>query len=450
MDAAHRSIQGTAIGNFMEWYDFSLYSYTATTLAQVFYPGNTSSTGNLIATFGTLTAAFGVRPLGGFIFGPLGDRIGRKRVLMITIVLMAASTTATGLLPGYGTVGAWAPILLVLIRVCQGLSTGGEFAGAMTYVDEHAPDRKRGMMAGFLPMGTLSGYVAGAGLVTALQVLLSTSDMTSWGWRLPYFLGAPLGLAALLMRLRIEESPDYEEMGEDERTTSGREQFRKTVLGQGKALVLCVCLELTISVVSYMTTGYLPTYLKKTVGLPDNPALVMLLMVLVILMTVVVFVARLSDRVGVKPLMWTGCVLLMTASIPAFLLMRAGGYPTKFAGVLIVGLTLLCFNSVEPATLPSLFPTNVRYGAVSVAYNIAVSAFGGPTPLIAESLVSATGNALMPAYILMFAGLVGAATLFFTPEVAGKRLPGSGPAVESEEEARALVGKQRDARPAPR
>ena len=443
-DVTHRSIQGTAIGNFMEAYDFTLFSLVATILAQKFYPGENSGAGNLIATFGTMTAGFVVRPLGGVIFGPLGDRIGRKPVLVMTISLMAVCATATGVLPVYHTIGVWAPVLLTVIRVCQGLSSGGEYAGAMTFIAEHAPDHKRGMLAGFLPVGTLSGFVVGAALVTGLQTALSTGDMLAWGWRIPFILAAPLGLVAVYLRSRIDESPDYEEMHARQQQTSARKQFRLTVVAQWKALLVCIGLELAISDTSYMVSGYVPTYLKKTVGLPDNPALVMVLVVLAVLTIGVLFVAMLSDRIGVKPLMWTGCGLLIAVSLPAFTLMRFGGaYPTKFLGVLLVGLPMLFLSSLEPAILPALFPTNVRYGAVSIGFNIAVSAFGGTTPLIAESLVAGTRNAMMPAYMLMFAGVVGAVTLIFAPEVAGKPLLGSGPSVESPEEAQDLIGTQR-------
>src|SRR6204780_3717115 len=183
--AMRRDTAGTAIGNFMEWYDFGVYGYIATTIAQVFYPGNSVSAVHLIATFSTMAAAFVVRPVGGFIFGPLGDRIGRKRGLVITIVLMTIGTTGTGLLPGYSAIGAWAPILLVVARVFQGLSTGGEYVGAMTYIVELAPDRKRGMMVGFLPLGNLGGFIAAGLLVTALQAWMSTHDWLAWGWRVP-------------------------------------------------------------------------------------------------------------------------------------------------------------------------------------------------------------------------------------------------------------------------
>src|SRR6202789_1641407 len=175
-EVMRRSIKGASIGNFMEWYDFGVYGYIATTIAQVFYPGDSVSAVHLIATFSTLAAAFVVRPVGGFIFGPLGDRIGRKRVLVITIVLMTIGTTGTGLLPAYSAIGIWAPILLVVARVFQGLSTGGEYVGAMTYVVEQSPDRKRGMLVGFLPLGNLIGFVIAGFLVTGLQAWLSVHD----------------------------------------------------------------------------------------------------------------------------------------------------------------------------------------------------------------------------------------------------------------------------------
>jgi MHS family proline/betaine transporter-like MFS transporter len=437
-----RSIKGTAIGNFMEWYDFGVYGYIATTIAQVFYPGHSVSAVHLIATFSTLAAAFAVRPLGGFIFGPLGDRIGRKRVLVITITLMTIGTTTTGLLPGYDRIGIWAPILLLLARVFQGLSTGGEYVGAMTYVVEQAPDHRRGMMVGFLPLGNLVGFVVAGLLVTLLQAWLPARDMLAWGWRIPLLLSAPLGLFALYMRLRLEESPAFENASSNTKASDngGPSQFRRTVVEQWKPLLICAALVWTASAADFMLTGYLPTYLKVIVHLNHTAALVIITVTLAVLMALLVFVARLSDRIGVKPIMWTGSALLVAASVPAFLLIRFGGsYALIFIGVLLIGLMELCFDSTTPAALPALFPTGVRYGALAIAYNVSISAVGGTTPLIAQALISATGNAMVPAYMLIVAGVVGIVTLFFMPEVAGRSLPGSGPAVESEEIARAMA-----------
>ena len=439
-----RSIKGTAIGNFMEWYDFGVYGYIATTIARVFYPGNSVSAVHLIATFSTLAAAFVVRPLGGFIFGPLGDRIGRKRVLVITILLMTIGTTTTGLLPGYGTIGIWAPILLVVARVFQGLSTGGEYVGAMTYVVEQAPDRKRGMMVGFLPVGNLAGFVLAGLLVTGLQAWLPSHEMLMWGWRIPLLLSAPMGLIALYMRLRLDESPAYQNRsdGADGSDDGRGHQFRRTVIDQWKPLLICAALVWTANAADFMLTGYLPTYLKVIVHVSHTAALVMITATLTTLMAVLVLVAKLSDRIGVKPIMWTGCGLLVAASIPAFLLIGSGGsYAVIFLGVLLIGLMELCFDSTSPRTMPALFPTEVRYGALAIAYNVSISTVGGTSPLIAQALISSTGNVMVPAYMLIVAGLVGAVTLVFTPEVAGKRLPGSGPAVETEEQARALAEK---------
>ena len=437
--AMRQAIAGTAIGNVMEWYDFGVYGYIATTIAQVFYPGNSVSAVHLIATFGTLAAAFVVRPLGGMIFGPLGDRIGRKRVLVITILMMTAGTTMSGLLPGYSAIGIWAPILLVVARVFQGLSTGGEFVGAMTYLVEQAPDRKRGMLVGFLPLGNLIGFVVAGFLVTGLQAWLPAADWLAWGWRVPLLLAAPLGLIALYMRLRLDESPAFQQISE---TAEEGGQFRRTVVEQWRPMLICAALVLTSQVADFMVTGYLPTYLKTVVRVSETAALVMIVSTLAVLMATIVFVAKLSDRIGVKPIMRTGCVLLIVAAIPAFLLMRSGGaYLVVFGGVLLVGLMELCFDSTTPSALPALFPTRVRYGALAISYNLSISTVGGVTPLIAQALISSTGNTMVPAYMLMVAGLVGVVTLLFTPEVAGKPLPGSGPAVETEEEADALASR---------
>jgi MFS transporter, MHS family, proline/betaine transporter len=431
--AMRRDTAGTAIGNFMEWYDFGVYGYIATTIAQVFYPGNSVSAVHLIATFSTLAAAYVVRPLGGFVLGPLGDRIGRKRVLVITILLMAVGTTMSGLLPGYSTIGVWAPILLLVARIFQGFSTGGEFVGAMTYLVERAPNHKRGMMVGFLPLGNLVGFVLAGLLVTALQAWLPSRDMLAWGWRIPLLLGAPFGVLALYLRLRIKESPAYEQVSSSTPVDRGWQQFRNTVVEQWKPMVICAALVVTSQAPDFMLTGYLPTYLKVVVHVGKTAGLVMIVVTLAILMAAVVFVAMLSDRIGVKPIMWTGCGLLVVASVPAFLLMRFGGvFPLVFIGVLLIGLMELCFDSTTPAALPALFPTRVRNGALAISYNIALSTVGGTTPLIAQALITSTGNAIVPAYMLICAGLVGTVTLLLMPEVAGKPLPGSGPSVESE------------------
>lgn len=441
-----RSVRGTAVGNFMEWYDFGVYGYIALIVARVFFPGDSASAGSLVATFGTLAAAFTVRPLGGWVFGRLGDRVGRKPVLVATISVMTAATAATGLLPGYHSIGGWAPVLLIATRMVQGFSAGGEYAGSMIYVGEHAPDRKRATMTAFLPLSSQGGYVAAGAVVTLLQAWLPEDAMLAWGWRLPLLLSVPFGVVAIALRLRLEESGAFRDQGDPAQPRPktglcGRVRgFVAMWRDFRRPLLVCVGLVLAYNVTDYLLTGYLPTYLTAVAGIDRTAALTMVVATLLVTMSAVIFVAKLADRTGVKPLLAVGCGALLVGSVPAFLLIGSGaGVAVTFPGVLLIGVMLLCFDATLPATLPSLFPTAVRYEALAVGFNLSVSVFGGTAPLVAELLVSATGHPLMPAVLLMSAGVVGALALWFTPEVAGRRLPGAGPAVESEAEARRLA-----------
>ena len=204
-----RAVSAAALGNAMEWFDFGVYSYIVSTLSQVFFqelPENM----RLIATFATFAIAFLVRPLGGMFFGPLGDRVGRQKVLAATMIIMAVSTFCIGLIPSYASIGIVAPILLLLARLVQGFSTGGEYGGAATFIAEYSPDRQRGFMGSWLEFGTLGGYVLGAALVTAITAAMSPEALLDWGWRIPFFIAGPLGLIGLYLRLKLEETPAFQ------------------------------------------------------------------------------------------------------------------------------------------------------------------------------------------------------------------------------------------------
>lgn len=433
-----RTVGGTAIGNFTEWYDFGVYSYVVPFLSAAFFP---SSGLAQIATFAGLTVSFLIRPIGGIFWGVLGDRIGRKGVLAATVLLMALGTFLLGILPGYAAIGIAAPILLFVSRAIQGFSTGGEYVGAMTFLAEHAPDRQRGRICSYLPVGTLSGYIFGALLVTVLHATLSHEAMSSWGWRIPFLVAAPLGIAGLFLRLKLEETPAYEKQSDEDRMGSRdrMQQFKDTVLAQWRPLLVCAGLVMAFNVTNYMLTGYMPTYLSSVLGVPSTPGLLIVIAVMVVIALLVVFLGRLSDRVGRKPVMIAGCLLLIAGSFPAFWLILQGGYFVMFAGAMLVGLMLVCFMSTEPSTLPTLFPTSVRYGATSVAFNLSVSIFGGTTPLVAAALIHRTGDHLVPVYMLIVAGVVGVISVYFTPEPAGRALKGSSPTAASDEEAREIA-----------
>lgn len=439
-----KAVTAAAIGNTMEWYDFGVFSYIAVVISQVFFPAG-NSTAQLLSTFATFAVAFLVRPLGGFVFGPLGDRIGRQKVLAITMLMMAAGTVAIGLIPSYASIGMWAPILLLLARLVQGFSTGGEYGGATTFVSEYAPDRRRGFMASWLEFGTLAGYSMGAALVTALTLALPQDELLSWGWRIPFLVGGPLGLVGLYLRYRLEETPAFKnDERPNEETDEQPQRYRRLFVTCWRPLLTCIALVLVFNVTNYMLTAYMPTYLTTALRLDHSTSLIMVLSVMVLVMGLIVVLGRYSDRVGRLPVVATGSIALIVLTLPAFLLINIGRWPAVFAGILVIGLILICFSSTLPSMIPALFPTIIRYGGVSIGFNIAVALFGGTTPLISQALVGMTGNNLAPAFLLMAAGIVGLIAVYFTRESARRALPGAPPTATTTEEARETAREQRE------
>ncbi|MGW0927531.1 glycine betaine/L-proline transporter ProP [Streptomyces sp. NPDC002644] len=444
-----RAVKAASLGNAMEWFDFGIYSYLAVTIGQVFFPpGN--ETVQLLASFATFAASFLVRPLGGMVFGPMGDRIGRKKVLALTMIMMAVGTFCIGLIPSYATIGFWAPVLLLLFRLVQGFSTGGEYGGASTFIAEYAPDRRRGFWGSFLELGTLAGYVAAAGLVTVLTVWLGEQGMEDWGWRVPFLVAGPIGFVGLYLRLKLDETPAFKRLEEESShrpagagaahvepsATAGlKDIFRQ----QWPTLILCICLVGAYNITDYMLLSYMPTYLSDEMGYSETHGLLFLIGTMVVLMLIINQVGRLNDHYGRKPLLMTGMVGFLVLSAPAFLLVKQGSLVAVASGMLMLGLSLVCLLGTMSAALPALFPTPVRYGSLAVGYNLSASLFGGTTPLVITALISATGNDMMPAYYSMAAALVGVVSVAFMKETARRPLDGSPPSVSTPQEAARLV-----------
>ncbi|MFI8911938.1 glycine betaine/L-proline transporter ProP [Streptomyces sp. NPDC053513] len=445
--AVKRAVRAASLGNAMEWFDFGIYAYLAVTLGHVFFPSG-NDTVQLLSSFATFAVAFLIRPLGGMVFGPMGDRLGRKKVLALTMILMAVGTFAIGLIPSYATIGFWAPALLVLFRMLQGFSTGGEYGGASTFIAEYAPDRRRGYFGSFLEFGTLAGYVGAAGLVTALTAWLGTDTMEAWGWRVPFLVAGPLGLVGLYLRLRLDETPAFQKLesesaraseAADPVETSTKGDLAKIFRQQWPALILCVALVGAYNITDYMLLSYMPTYLSDELGYSETHGLLVLLLVMVLLMLIITQVGRLNDRFGRKPVLMTGMLGFLLLSLPAFLLIGQGGVAAITAGMLMLGLSLVCMLGTMSAALPALFPTEVRYGSLSVGYNLSTSLFGGTTPLVITALIGATGSNLMPAYYAMGAALVGVIAVACMKETARRPLEGSPPSVATPEEAAELI-----------
>ncbi|MDM5198110.1 MFS transporter [Fictibacillus enclensis] len=442
---AKQSILGTSLGNAMEWFDFGIYSYLAVTIGEVFFP-EVEPSAQVIYAFATFAVAFIARPIGGIVFGMLGDRLGRKKVLAITLIMMAIATLAIGLIPGYSSIGIAAPILLLVARLVQGFSTGGEYAGAMTFIAESTPDKKRSVMSSVLEVGTLVGYIAGSGLVTLLTFILGSDTMLEWGWRVPFFVAAPLGLIGLYFRSHLEETPAFKAMEEEKEESKSKSSLKEIFVNHWKSLLICVGVVLFYNTIVYMVLTYMPSYLSEQLGYGETKGLLLILIVMVIMIPFVIGMGYLGDRIGRNKIQISALILTIILSIPAFMLAGNSNGINAFWGVLILGCLLTAFQGTLPATLPSLFFTNVRYGSLALTYNVSTSIFGGTTPLIVAWLVKETNNNMVPAYYLMAVCIIGIIVVaFFVKETAGRSLRGSLPVVEEPAEVEEVLKNPEEA-----
>lgn len=433
-----RAAAAASVGNVAEWYDFGIYSYlAAVVLNRVLFPE--AGEWSLVLTLGAFAAAFVVRPLGGFVFGPLGDRIGRTRVLSFTVLLMAAATVALGLVPGYGTIGIAAPILVLAIRMLQGFSAGGEYTGALTLVAEYAPDRRRGFFGSWLEFGTVTGYALGAGVCAGVIAVLPEADLLAWGWRIPFILALPLGITGIYLRMRLEDTPAFRQLMERSPALAAmpyRRAIQIVVQRYRSAALVAGGIVIAWNVLNYVLTNYMPTYLTATLprngedGASAAVATGMQVALMLLMLGVILLVGRLSDRIGRKPILMAGSLSLVALGLPSIWLMREG-LIGQVIGLLIMGGTLVCFAAVAPSTLPASFPTMVRYGGLGVVFNLFVSLFAGTAPTIIETAVITTGNLDWPGYYLVGAGLIGVVSVFFLQETAGTALAGAAPLTSS-------------------
>ena len=443
-----RAIGAASIGNVTEWYDFGVYAYFEPTIKEVFFADLPDTMGT-IATFGLFAVAFLVRPFGGLFFGPLADRIGRNKVLATTMIMMALGTFAIGCIPSEKSIGLLAPALLLVARLVQGFSTGGEYGNAMTFIAEYAPDRKRGFLGSFLEFGTFTGYLMGAIVVTVAGAVLTDDQLLAWGWRIPFFVALPLGIIGVYLRTRLADTPAFlalekEAEAREKELRAGSEL--KKIANLWPFMLVCIGLVLAWNVTNYMLTSYMPTYVTATMpdmqggkGVSETTSQILQIVVMAVALVTIPLLGRLSDRIGRKPIVWVGAIGLIVLSFPAIMLIRAQSGFTIFLGLMIMGLLLICFSATMPSTLPSLFPTQVRGGALSIAFNISVSLFGGTTSVVVGTLVSKTGDLNWPAYYLIATGLIGAVSIYFTQESNGRHLWGSSPAADSKAEAKELV-----------
>jgi MHS family proline/betaine transporter-like MFS transporter len=444
--ALSRAVKGAAVGNIIEWYEFGVFGFLITVMGPVFLP-DASPAAQSLYLFGTFAVTFVARPLGGIFLGWLGDRVGRRKVLTFTLLLMSLATLATGLLPGYAQIGMLAPILLVLLRLIQGFSASGEYTGAATFLSEHAPDRRRGFFVGMLACTTYLGFAMGAGLVGALQLTTSAEFMHDWGWRIPFLVAGPMTAVALYFRYRVKESPAFEAvLNERQEGTIGREPASPTVLAvvrtQWRSILPVMGIAAAGNVIAYTMLSYAPTYLTQTLGFEGARGNIILFPLYIAAAAVTALAGAYSDRIGRKPMLLIGALIGVLLSVPAFALMGSGSVVAAMLGALLVMTASAIFSQSYASTLPEQFPTQARASALGLAYNVGNAAFGGTAPLVVGALVASTGSAMVPAYYLLVAALLGLLSLAFLKETSARPLNGSVPNVETEEEAHHVVSAQ--------
>lgn len=339
--------------------------------------------------------------------------------------MMAGATLCIGLIPAYASIGFWAPVLLILLRIAQGFSTGGEYGGAATFMAEYAPDDRRGFYGSFLEVGTLAGFSLGALLMLGFSLLLGDDAMHEWGWRMPFLVAGPLGLAGLYLRSRIDETPVFREVERRGEKESGHlRELRDLFLDHRRPLILLGLLVIALNVVNYTLLSYMPTYLQLRLGLSTADALYVPIIGMLFMMLFVPAAGAMSDKIGRKPMWWISLGGLFVMAIPAYNLIATGTWGA-IAGFMILGLLYVPQLATISATFPAMFPTPVRFAGLAIAYNVSTTLFGGTAPALNSWAIGATGDILMPAYSMMAACLVGMAALPFLTETAGQSLRGS-------------------------
>lgn len=356
--------------------------------------------------------------------GGRSAKIGRKKVLATTILLMAAATFCIGLLPSYSMIGIWAPVLLYTLRVVQGFSTGGEYGGAATFMAEYAPDERRGFFGSFLEVGTLAGFNGGALLMLLMIGITNEQQMLEWGWRVPFLVAGPLGIVGLYLRSKMEDTPVFTEMAEAENTASGRETLAELFRSFMGPLLKLGGLVIAVNVINYTLLSYTPTYLTQVIDLSDEHALLVPIVGQFVMMVLLPFAGALSDRVGRKPLWAASLVGTAVLAVPLYMLMGSG-FTGAMIAFTVLGLLYIPQLATISATFPAMFPTHVRYAGLALGYNVSTSLFGGTAGLLNQWLIEKTGNTMWPAYYMVAACIVGLIALRFTIETKGVSLRGT-------------------------
>jgi MFS transporter, MHS family, proline/betaine transporter len=410
-----KAIWAASIGNLLEWYDFGVYAYLASLIATKFFP-STNPTAPLLAAFAAYGVGFLARPLGGVVIGRLGDTQGRKSALVLTIFLMAFGTVGLGFLPSYETIGIWAPILLVALRILQGIAAGGEWGTSTAFMIEWSPPGRRGFFGSFQQVSTAGGSLLGSAISAVLTSLLSSSAMLEWGWRVPFVLGAILLIIGFYLRRNVGETPSFE--------TSRRATTNELVVSGAPLGALAFGFTIFWTVAYYTLLAWMPSFTQRFAGLAPSEALWSNTIGLMAMIVAIPIWGALSDKVGRRPILMASALSIGVLSWPLFSLMTKGG---GLASVLLIqilfGILLALYSGAGPAAISEIFPTRLRSTWMSAGYSLAVAIFGGFAPFIATWLIQATGSPMSPTYLyLLPSALISLSVIWTLKETSTARL----------------------------
>lgn len=417
---AKRALIAGMIGNVLEWYDFGIYGYVATIIAQQFFPKG-DPLAALLATYGVFAAGFIMRPVGGILFGYLGDKYGRKNALILSIILMAVPTVSMGLLPTYEQIGVLAPALLTIMRLLQGLSLGGEYTGSVSYLVEHAPASKRGLFGSWATFAGIGGILLGSAVGALLTNILSKSEILEWGWRLPFLGGIFIAAIGGYMRRGLHESDMFKNLKIEGKVTQN--PLTEALTTYRSFLIKSVGITATLTATFYIAFMHIYLFMNTKIGMALNEALLGNTIGMCILVALIPVAGILSDRLGRKKLLYFGAGGIFLLSVPLFYVLQSGNLTDMIIVITVFALFEAALLGTVATTLVELFPAKIRFTAVSLGYNLAIALFGGSAPFYSELLIDKTGSSLMPALYLILCSALTILTIRTIPETYRNPLP---------------------------
>ena len=407
-----RAVLATLIGNFMEWFDFAVYGFIAVNIGRAFFPAG-NATVALVSSLAVFGIAFFLRPIGGIVLGMIGDRVGRKESLAIAIIVMSASTFVLAVLPTYEHIGMWATAALLVTRCIQGMSVGGEWMGAGTFLVEYAQPNRRGVAASVISMTAAFGVAAGSLVVFAISSKLDAQAFDTWGWRIPFVLAVPLGLIGLYMRLKLEDTPVFEEIKARSSKNVAKTPFLSSLREDIRMIGIAFLFASITGLGFYYFVTYMVNYLPVTGHLGRTESVMASGASLVLYGLFCPLAGWLSDVIGRRKTFLIGIFGHMVFGIPVFLMLSSGSLLLAFAGLVIFASFQALINVMNTVVVVELFPPRTRMTSGALALNLGAGPVAGTGPLIAAALVASTGIAISPAFYLCSIALIAFAVLYF-------------------------------------